>query len=250
MEYRFPAVDFAPVLGGFLFLRYICPAIVAPDILLPGGNISNKFRRGLLLCSKVIQNISNGVEFGAKEPYMLGLNSFVQTNIKTISGYLRVVAERDDPANITMHADINEVDLKRLHRFCSTNLEAIGKELTNLRSITMQPQLVAPIQTFTSQHSDEDPLNLRNNRNTGSHFTKTSFDTLASILTQLGPPEDVQKESEAGIAGFSGSDNKAFEGFMRRNDGRDIEHLKQFNMLYEGGLSKAGFEKSTTEHFY
>ncbi len=77
------------VVGGFLFLRYLCPALVTPEGYGLKGEqqscqfnvtvtLNGKTRRTLILISKVIQNLANGVEFeGQKEPYMMPLNTIV-----------------------------------------------------------------------------------------------------------------------------------------------------------------------------
>ncbi len=75
---KFPQSKFQ-LLGGFFFLRFICPAIVSPDTI----NIIDKpldgpTRRALILISKILQNIANGTQFN--EEYMKPLNSFVKEN--------------------------------------------------------------------------------------------------------------------------------------------------------------------------
>ncbi|KAJ1675764.1 Ras GTPase activating protein ira2 [Spiromyces aspiralis] len=77
VEPYFPGSGLTAV-GGFLFLRFLCPALVAPDTHGLAPQIDNRdLRRGLLLCTKVIQNIANDVLFGSKESYMTSLNEFV-----------------------------------------------------------------------------------------------------------------------------------------------------------------------------
>ncbi len=95
---RFPEAQQDTALAGFFFLRYICPAIIAPDgygLLDPGGAfgtlcyppladsdlidvVSPTIRRNLLLISKVLQNIANNSAFsGNKETFMSPLNKVV-----------------------------------------------------------------------------------------------------------------------------------------------------------------------------
>lgn len=83
--------------GGFVFLRYICPAIVVPQKyglleMAPGPNIL----RHLLLLSKVVQTVANGVLFGQKEAYMMTLNPFIEANQLRLRDFL--VAVSDDSA--------------------------------------------------------------------------------------------------------------------------------------------------------
>lgn len=91
---KFPEAKFTAV-GAFIFLRFFCPAIVAPDSegLIPAIP-TKEMRRGLLLIAKVIQNLANNVLFGAKEPYMYPLNDFLTTNIVRITKFLREISVR------------------------------------------------------------------------------------------------------------------------------------------------------------
>ena len=59
----------------FMFLRYICPAILNPPADFQFTDISENSRRTLVLISKILQNVINGAEF--KEVYLKDLNNFV-----------------------------------------------------------------------------------------------------------------------------------------------------------------------------
>lgn len=89
---RFPEAKFTAV-GAFIFLRFFCPAIVAPDVEgLISAAPSKEMRRGLLLIAKVIQNLANNVLFGAKEPYMFPLNDFLTQHIYPVTTFLREIS--------------------------------------------------------------------------------------------------------------------------------------------------------------
>lgn len=91
-------------IGAFLFLRFLCPALIAPEgfELIQGkghpclfwflkifflllGTPSPETRRALCLIAKVLQNLANVHEF--KEPYMLEFNSFIQTNSSRLNEF-------------------------------------------------------------------------------------------------------------------------------------------------------------------
>jgi neurofibromin 1 len=79
--------------GAFIFLRFFCPAIVAPESeKLVNEPPSKEMRRGLLLIAKVIQNLANNVLFGAKEQYMYPLNDFLTQNIYRVTTFLREIS--------------------------------------------------------------------------------------------------------------------------------------------------------------
>lgn len=89
---RFPEAKFTAV-GAFIFLRFFCPAIVAPDSEgLVKSIPKREMRRGLLLIAKVVQNLANNVLFGAKEPYMIPLNDFLTANIYRVTTFLRDIS--------------------------------------------------------------------------------------------------------------------------------------------------------------
>eukprot|EP01102_Stenamoeba_stenopodia_P007655 TRINITY_DN215_c0_g2_i5.p1 TRINITY_DN215_c0_g2~~TRINITY_DN215_c0_g2_i5.p1 ORF type:complete len:512 (+),score=93.10 TRINITY_DN215_c0_g2_i5:214-1749(+) len=79
VEKRFP--ERANIgLGAVLFLRYICPHLVSSPPQSPIGKIFTSdadFRRTLILITKLLQALSNNVEFGEKEPYMVCMNDFL-----------------------------------------------------------------------------------------------------------------------------------------------------------------------------
>eukprot|EP01104_Vermistella_antarctica_P014857 TRINITY_DN4749_c0_g2_i1.p1 TRINITY_DN4749_c0_g2~~TRINITY_DN4749_c0_g2_i1.p1 ORF type:complete len:924 (-),score=223.20 TRINITY_DN4749_c0_g2_i1:464-3235(-) len=83
------------VVGGFLFLRFICPSLVTPERYglwpeAPGKNA----RRGLILVSKLLQNLANGVEFdGAKEEYTTPMNRVITGNLQNILNFFDGLAE-------------------------------------------------------------------------------------------------------------------------------------------------------------
>jgi len=74
------------IFGSLFFLRFVCPAISLPEghgIFKTPPSIAS--RRQLVLVSKILQGLANGVNFGDKESYMMGVNSFIEANQKTIN---------------------------------------------------------------------------------------------------------------------------------------------------------------------
>lgn len=115
------------LLGSFLMLRYINPAIAAPETagLLPksgrnaGQAVSPKARRNLLLITKVLQNMSNCVLFTQKEQYMLPLNGFLQTYMPKLQRYYQSIIAAADAcsANLVFDSDIVEPGPREAHNF-------------------------------------------------------------------------------------------------------------------------------------
>ena len=68
------------LIGGFFFLRFINPAIVTPkSYMLVDGIPEEHPRRTLTLIAKMLQNLSNKPSY-AKEPFMAGLQPFIERN--------------------------------------------------------------------------------------------------------------------------------------------------------------------------
>jgi len=85
------------IVGGFIFLRFIVPAIIRPETFGLGKFLKEQkvddttSRRNLILIAKAIQNLSNGTVFN--EPHMANVNVFIEQNKNAIHKYFDDVAE-------------------------------------------------------------------------------------------------------------------------------------------------------------
>lgn len=92
-EAKFPGSGDVCV-GGFFFLRFFCPAIVTPSIYgITMDALPPTLMRPLILLTKILQALSNGVLFGKKEAYMVPMNTVVSKNIPRIQKFLRAVCD-------------------------------------------------------------------------------------------------------------------------------------------------------------
>merc|ERR1711916_354621 len=67
--------------GGFVFLRFLVPAITSPEAYsLVHDTVPPHTRKTLVMVAKLLQNLSNGQRFGGKEENMEGLNNFIESN--------------------------------------------------------------------------------------------------------------------------------------------------------------------------
>ncbi|XP_015216436.1 ras GTPase-activating protein 1 isoform X2 [Lepisosteus oculatus] len=122
------------VVSGFVFLRLICPAILNPRMF----NIitdppSSTAGRTLTLIAKSVQNLANLVEFGAKEPYMEGVNPFIKHNKHRMIMFLDELGNVPDLPDTTEHfrTDMSR-DLAALHEICVTHSDEL-RTLSNER---------------------------------------------------------------------------------------------------------------------
>lgn len=81
---RFPNAQQSNIIsvGTVVFLRYINPAIVSPqEHGIVDRDVPAPMKRGLMLISKILQNIANHVEF-SKEQHMLCFNDFLRARVE------------------------------------------------------------------------------------------------------------------------------------------------------------------------
>lgn len=91
---KFPDAAHTAV-AGFLFLRFFCPAIVAPEGQGVGmaaagkkATVSRDQRRALTLVAKVLQQLANGVDFGKKEEFMTPFNEYLHEELPNVQSFL------------------------------------------------------------------------------------------------------------------------------------------------------------------
>ncbi|GAW06426.1 ras gtpase activator [Lentinula edodes] len=194
---RWPDAKFA-ALGAFVFLRFISPAVVAPETidLDPPGDA---LRRGLTLIAKIIQNLANNIFFG-KEAHMMVLNDFLRDHIAHVTRYLSELnrytpGEDDDEEWLGTASD--DTDIIVLHRFFDKHADKIGKELLSISK--------------PSSDSDNSALN-----------GKRAWDSLCTLLVDLGPPIDVPKASV-----LDRKDHREYKELMSRYADRTTDSVQE-----------------------
>uniref|UniRef100_A0A672P121 Ras GTPase-activating protein 1 n=1 Tax=Sinocyclocheilus grahami TaxID=75366 RepID=A0A672P121_SINGR len=124
------------VVSGFVFLRLICPAILNPRMFnIIADPPSSTAGRTLTLVAKSVQNLANLVEFGAKEPYMEGVNPFIKNNKQRMIMFLDELGNVPDLPESTEHfrTDLSR-DLAALHEICATHSDEL-RTLSNERGV-------------------------------------------------------------------------------------------------------------------
>ncbi|KAG6896188.1 hypothetical protein C0992_009811 [Termitomyces sp. T32_za158] len=130
--------------GAFMFLRFISPVLVSPeliDIELP-KDFTPGMRRGLMVITKIIQNLANNIFFG-KEAHMVVLNQFLKTNIATVTRFLGDIAKPISAAEDNdqwLGTTSDDTDIIVLHRFFDKHADKIGKELLSLSRTSSDPE--------------------------------------------------------------------------------------------------------------
>ncbi|OLL22701.1 Neurofibromin [Neolecta irregularis DAH-3] len=208
--------------GGFVFLRFICPAIVSPDSEeLTKLTIGKENRRGLMLIAKVIQNLANDMLFGAKESYMEVLNDFLQENIFKINEFLRDIAlPIDSEEKMIVRRTLIQGDSAVFHQYLYEHQERIRKSyMTRLLQKIQDDMDLAKI-------DGELQSKLRN-----------SFSKLSNLLSGLGaPPKNTTIDSIGPTPIRHGNPTV---NILTRGSNCNLDIVKSLKCLYVAGISKA-----------
>ena len=139
---------------------YVCLFSVSPyEMGIVEKQPPPNIKRGLMLMSKILQNIANHVEF-SKEGHMLCFNEFVKSNFEDGRRFFRQIASDCEVVDQTQSHSmsfISDANVLALHRLLWNHQERIGDYLSSNRD----PKAVG----------------------------RRPFDKLATLLAYLGPPE-------------------------------------------------------------
>jgi len=139
--------------GGFLFLRFFCPAILSPDScgLIP-TTLSNETRRPLIIISKCIQNLAS-LQLFAPTDLLAEMNNFLKDNFDTVQKFLEtvsVVPENFNYEPLCSLEEAKETELKILQEYLVKNLEKVCRSLINYKN----ENLIDPLCTILGELGD------------------------------------------------------------------------------------------------
>jgi neurofibromin 1 len=166
---RFPSVlqNNIGAVGTVIFLRFINPAIVSPQELgIVVKQVPSQVKRGLMLMSKILQNIANHVEF-SKEQHMTCFNDFLREQFEFGRRFFVEIAsdcETIDQTAAHNMSFISDANVLALHRLLWSHQERIGDYLSSSR--------------------DHKAVGRR------------PFDKMATLLAYVGPPEHKPVDSQ------------------------------------------------------
>ena len=209
---RFPQVQQNNIcaVGTVIFLRFINPAIVSPcEAGLFDKQPPQKIKRGLILMSKILQNIANHIEF-SKEQHMTHFNDFLRQNFDGAKRFFVQIASDCETMeqNANSISFISDANVQALHRLLWNHQERIGDYL----------------------------LSSRDHKAVG----RRPFDKMATLLAYLGPPEHKPIDSQWNNLDMTSG---KFEEIMSRHNTHDKEEFKSvktLNIFYQAGTSKSG----------
>ncbi|KAK0635111.1 hypothetical protein B0T17DRAFT_515391 [Bombardia bombarda] len=216
---RFQEAKYTAV-GAFIFLRFFCPAIVAPEVEeLVAAAPSKEMRRGLLLIAKVIQNLANNVLFGAKEPYMFPLNDFLTQNIYRVTTFLREISVAPEDHEIAGGGgeSFDFGSCVALHRFLYDHWDHVRQRLV---SQERKDFVRSPGESIRGRSPVLEPLR--------------------NLIMNLGPPPLAVTWNRPLISANTPPAYSRFQNFMLRNAFRSTESFLTARAVYDGGESKDG----------
>ncbi|XP_040571379.1 neurofibromin isoform X2 [Lepeophtheirus salmonis] len=205
--------------GTVMFLRFINPAIVSPyEMGIVEKQPPSHIKRGLMLMSKILQNIANHVEF-SKEQHMIEFNDFVSKNFESGRMFFYQIAsdcESIDQGQSHSMSFISDANVLALHRLLWNHQEKIGDYLSSSR--------------------DKKAVGRR------------PFDKMATLLAYLGPPEHRAMDTQflfSSYTRWSSMDmtSTKFEEIMSKHNMHEkdeFKSIKSLNIFYQAGTSKAG----------
>jgi len=218
---KFPGHEHTAV-GGFIFLRFLCPAIVAPDGFgLVSGTLSRDLRRGLVLVTKTLQNLANKVKF-VKEPYMFPMNPFIDAHLdEVLVLYDRLAAmpegsSEQETTSMNLHAsdEQREDDIGRLHYHLSRSQEKVARLL---KQSHVRPEF--------------------NGRIANSDEAAQLCDRFQTLVQQLGAPPERQAKPGAQGQSMRGT-NVYYEHYMQKMQNRNTDAIKEKNIIFQHGRTK------------
>lgn len=219
---RFPSSQQSNIgaVGTVMFLKFINPAIVSPCEM---GIIEKQpplnIKRGLMLMSKILQNIANHVEF-SKEQHMIGFNDFVSKNFEAGRRFFIQIAsdcESLDQGQSHSMSFISDANVFALHRLLWNHQERIGDYLSSSRDTKA--------------------------------VGRRPFDKMATLLAYLGPPEHRTVDTQflfSSYTRWSSVDmtSTKFEEIMTKHNMHEkdeFKSIKTLNIFYQAGTSRQGF---------
>ncbi|KAI5740359.1 hypothetical protein M8J76_003040 [Diaphorina citri] len=204
--------------GTVIFLRFINPAIVTPQEMgIINKTVPPPVKRGLMLMSKILQNIANHVEF-SKEAHMIPFNDFLRAHFVIARQFFIQIASDcvTEDAGAHSMSFISDTNVLALHRLLYNHQEKIGDYLSSSRDHKV--------------------------------VGRRPFDKMATLLAYLGPPEHKPVESHMFFSSYARwssidmSNNNFEELMMKRNmqEKEEFKSIKSLNIFYQAGKSRNG----------
>ena len=240
-------------IGGLLFLRLLNPAIVAPkNYGLVDQTPSADASRCLLLVTKLLQNVANGVKFDkkpsgndkgfSKEAYMVKMDPFVVKNLEYARSFFDSVSSQSvewKESEVVMDDEVREENFICVHRFLFNNMEKMQQRLVQLQRTTQtssQPIKSDLKKSATTEDSINDMIMAAPVADP-KRLTET-LERMQAIMTELGkPPEKELKKATIASASEEYSTGHLLQ-LISDNKEKDLTQIEERKIFYRSGVSK------------
>ncbi|CCE62546.1 hypothetical protein TPHA_0C03960 [Tetrapisispora phaffii CBS 4417] len=177
-------------ISSFLFLRYLCPILLNPNLFGITNKIPNEnVRRTLTLITKVLLHFSTLTHFGNKEPWMLCMNDFIDDNNDDLHNFI------DKIVNTSNNSDGNGGNIKSTVDF----YEPTSLDLTEFNLIGVDPNtLESNFYTIKKCFKYTDVINLlvtfmlNEDREPSDHIPMSNL-SMSTIMSDI--PFEINSES-------------------------------------------------------
>jgi len=125
--------------GGAMFLRFICPALTSPHLYgLLQSAPTRKAHRTLMIVTKILQNLANGVEFGKKEDFMTKANKLIKKQKKPFTKFVEAIIAQNLTPSVGDDVEPSQLvwSLYNLHSYLYKNWATIVKALMSPKDCT------------------------------------------------------------------------------------------------------------------
>ena len=220
--------------SGFIFLRLICPMIAASSgtKLCPKPINSQNLKRGLIMVTKIIQNLANFMPFGGKEYFMEPFNAFLEHNNNSLIAYIDKIAAFEDMPVQVASKELNDSKYEiQLASIVETNMEQL-KPLSMRGHTTRRKSFIA--NSFRPT------------------IDRALFDKLLATLEQIGRIQNVRevektaptKKAVTSAHTKLAQGSKLLNDFAKAQESKGVEkHIDAINssgIFYLSGFSKDG----------
>lgn len=196
-------------LTSFVFLRFICPAILNPKLFyLIENHQTGRIQRTLTLVAKVLMTLGNRTRFQKhKDPYLLPLNDFLDNHESEILAYFDRITGRKMDFNEKILELNDSLDRPSLNVSddilfeLPTNPYLIDKYLRLVELIRL---LNAHNSSRNDIHPDDKRNGLYNNSTFASNYSSSKYDKVSNDLFESHGPGMASLELE--VLGFNDTD--------------------------------------------
>lgn len=232
---RFPEAAITSV-GSFLFLRFFCPAIVAPQSEgLVNHHLNKDVRKALLMLAKIIQNMANGKLYTLKIPLLYDRMMELNRINDNIANFIRNSAINHPThlaSELTVIDPVSPSDVKTvmenarfIHSFLYNHWDKINKIILGENN-QIKGSISSTNHSLTSTKffavSDD---------------SQSDYEKLHQLLETIGPPRIIRSSTEATISNasdYSDETERKFQDFMAKNSTKDFGTTLEKQAVHEG----------------